>query len=161
MNSHSEKNFAFRGQPRLRAFAVTLLAAGLTLSIMTGAEPAPPPAAARTAWDGVFSSDQVERGRRAYNSQCARCHGEALGGGEDSPALVDAIFFKGWTGKSIGELVEYTRTEMPSDGPGKISRKRCTDITAYVLSANGFPTGENELSAELDALNQITITRKK
>jgi hypothetical protein len=50
---------------------------------------------------------------------------------------------------------------MPSDGPGKISRKRCIDIAAYVLSANGFPAGASELPTELDALNQITITRSK
>lgn len=144
-----------------RIFAGTLLTAGLALSALTGAETTPAPAGTRTAWESVFTAAQVERGKKAYNADCARCHGETLGGGEDSPALVDATFFKGWAGKSLGELVEYTRTEMPSDGPGKITRRRCTDIVAYVLSANGFPAGETELPAELDVLNQITITRKK
>ena len=97
----------------------------------------------------------------AYNAQCARCHGETLGGGENSPALVDDVFFTIWGGKTVGDLVEYTRTTMPSDGPGKISRKRCIDIAAYLLSANGFPAGDHEFPTELDALNQITITRTK
>ena len=79
----------------------------------------------------------------------------------DLPPLVDEVFFTIWAGKSVGALVEYTRTTMPSDGPGKISRRRCIDIVAYVLSANGFPTGHHEFSTELDALNQITITRTK
>jgi mono/diheme cytochrome c family protein len=161
MNSTSEKIGGVRGHQRLRAIALTMLGAGWLLSILAAAEPVPPVPAPRTTWEGVFNKDQVERGRKAYNSQCARCHGEALGGGEDSPALVDAVFFKGWADKSVGELVEYTRTEMPSDGPGKITRKRCTDITAFLLSANGFPSGETELPAELEILNQITITRKK
>ena len=128
---------------------------------MTAAEPAAPAHAAQSAWDGVFNKEQVERGRTAYNAQCARCHGETLGGGENSPALVDEVFFTIWAGRSVGELVEYTRTTMPSDGPGKISRKRCIDIAAYVLSANGFPTGDHEFPTELAALNQITITRTK
>lgn len=118
-------------------------------------------ASARTAWDGVYSAEQVARGKKAYNSLCARCHGETLGGGEDSPALVDKPFFKEWEGKSVGDLVEYTRIEMPSDGPGKVTRKQSTDITAYVLSANGFPAGEAELPATLELLNEILIQAKK
>jgi mono/diheme cytochrome c family protein len=158
MNSLSKKLTRFRGQHRLRAFAATMLAAGLTLSIMTGAES---PGPSRSAYDGVFSSEQVTRGRRGYNSLCARCHGEALGGGEDSPALVEKEFLKNWIGKSLGELIEYTRTEMPSDGPGKVTRKQSTDITTYVLSLNGFPTGATELPPDLEILNQILITPKK
>ncbi len=112
-------------------------------------------------WEGVYTDAQLVRGRRGYNSLCARCHGEALGGGEDSPALVDKTFFKGWSGKSLGELIEYTRTEMPSDGPGKVTRKQSTDITVYVLSVNGFPAGKTELEPNLEVLNQILITPKK
>jgi len=138
-----------------------LLAAALTLSIVAAAEPAPQAPAASSAWGGVFNKEQVERGRTAYNAQCARCHGETMGGGENSPALVDEVFFTIWNGKTVGELVEYVRVTMPSDGPGKISRRHCIDMAAYLLSANGFPTGEHELPTELDALNQITITRTK
>ena len=156
------QNLTVSHRPHCRRIcAATLLTAGLALSVLAGAETTPSPTGTRTAWENVFTSTQVERGKKAYNADCARCHGETLGGGEDSPALVDATFFKGWAGKSVGELVEYTRTEMPSDGPGKITRRRCTDIVAYVLSANGFPAGETELPSDLDFLNQITITRKK
>ncbi|MEO7414354.1 MAG: cytochrome c [Opitutaceae bacterium] len=123
--------------------------------------PEPAPAFARTVWEGVYSKEQVVRGRRNYNALCARCHGEALGGGEDSPALVEKDFLKSWYGKSLGELIEYTREEMPSDGPGKVTRKQSTDMTAYVLSMNGFPAGETELPPDLEVLNQIAITPKK
>jgi mono/diheme cytochrome c family protein len=137
-----------------------LLAAALTLSI--GAAAAMPQASgSQSAWDGVFNQAQLERGKTAYNAQCARCHGETLGGGETSPALVDDAFFAIWSGKSVGELVERVRTTMPSDGPGTISRKRCIDVAAYVLGANGFPAGDHEFPTELDALNQIAITRTK
>ena len=138
-----------------------LLVVALTVSIGAAAEQTAPVAAARSAWAGVFNKDQAERGRTLYNAECARCHGETLGGGENSPALVDDVFFAFWGSKTVGDLVEYTRTTMPSDGPGKISRKRCIDIAAYLLSSNGFPAGDQELPAELDALNQIAITRTK
>jgi len=138
-----------------------LFAAALAVTIAAAAEQAPPAPASQSAWNGVFSKEQVERGRTVYNAQCARCHGETLGGGENSPALVDDVFFAFWGGKTVGDLVEYTRTTMPSDGPGKITRKRCIDIAAYLLSSNGFPAGDNEFPTELDALNQITITRTK
>ncbi|MEO5957564.1 MAG: cytochrome c [Opitutaceae bacterium] len=116
---------------------------------------------ARSVWDGVYSREQVARGKKAYNSLCARCHGDTLGGGDDAPALVDKPFFKSWGGKSVGELVEYNREEMPSDGPGKVTRRESTDITAYILSANGVPPGQAELAPSLEELNQISITPKK
>lgn len=117
--------------------------------------------AQRTVWDGVYSAEQVARGKKGYNAQCARCHGDNLLGGEESPALVDKDFFKGWTGKSVGELVDLTVETMPSDGPGKLSRKLCTDIVTYVLSLNGFPAGTAELGTDAEALKQILIQPKK
>ena len=138
-----------------------LLALALTVSIAAEARPAVQAAAAPSASSGVFTREQAERGRTIYNAECARCHGETLGGGENSPALVDDVFFTFWAGKTVGDLVEYTRTMMPSDGPGRITRKRCIDLAAYLLSANGFPAGDTEFPADLAALNQITITRTK
>ncbi len=84
-----------------------------------------------------------------------------LGGGEDSPALVGKDFLKSWVGKSVGEMVEYTRTEMPSDGPGKVTRKQSTDLAAFMLASNDFPTGPTELAPDLEQLNQTQITPKK
>jgi len=110
---------------------------------------------------GVYTADQNARGKKAYQNECARCHGETLGGGEDSPALVGKQFLENWTGKTLGELVEYTRKEMPSDGPGKLSRKLCTDLAAFLLNANGFPAGSAELEPNVELLNQIQIPAKE
>lgn len=119
------------------------------------------PAETRSVWEGVYTAEQVARGKRGYNAECARCHGENLLGGEDSPALVDKDFLKGWNGKTVGELVDVTVETMPSDGPGKLSRRQCTDITAFVLSANGFPTGARELPSDAAILARIIIEPKK
>lgn len=153
----------FRSRCRLtRALKFSLLGLGLaatgTISSVLGADSPP---AQRTILDGVFSSGQVARGRKGYESLCARCHGDTLGGGEDSPALVEQDFLNNWYGKTVGALVEYTREEMPSDGPGDLTRKESTDITAFVLSANDFPSGSGELPPDLKVLNQISITPRK
>ena len=116
--------------------------------------------ASRSAWSGVYSQDQASRGQKAYNAQCARCHGEALLGGENSPPLVDPDFLEKWYGKSVGSLVDFTRKTMPSDGPGKLSRRQCTDMIAYLLSANGFPAGESDLDSDAAVLHEILIQPK-
>jgi mono/diheme cytochrome c family protein len=118
-------------------------------------------AASRSVWDGVYSKGQAGRGQTAYNSKCARCHGENLMGGEDSPALVDRDFLEKWNGKSVGALMELIRKTMPSDGPGRMSRQECTDITTYLLSANNFPAGNGDMPPDLDILNAILLQARK
>jgi mono/diheme cytochrome c family protein len=164
----------FLRHPRLGVYACAALAAGgLILSLSGGAtsvasaaEAAAPeaPAAApeaRSVWDGVYSAEQAARGKKAYGTECARCHGDALLGGEDSPPLVDQEFLKGWYGKNVGRLVDQTRRTMPSDGPGRLSRQLCTDVVAYLLNANGFPAGKADLANDAAAQRQITIEAKK
>src|SRR5271169_5566841 len=118
-------------------------------------------AASHSVWEGVYSKEQAGRGQTGYNSKCARCHGDALLGGEDSPALVDRDFLEKWNGRAVGNLVELIRKTMPSDGPGKLSRQQCTDIAAYLLSANGFPAGTVDLASEPGAQNDILFEAKK
>jgi len=118
-------------------------------------------AAAHSVWDGVYSKEQAGRGQTAYNSKCARCHGDNLLGGENSPALVDQDFLEKWNGKSVGSLVELIQKTMPSDGPGKLSRQQCTDIAAYLLSVNGFPPGNIDLAMDADTQNEIVFEAKK
>jgi S-disulfanyl-L-cysteine oxidoreductase SoxD len=118
-------------------------------------------AASHSVWDSVYSKDQAGRGETAYNSKCARCHGDNLLGGETAPPLADSDFLEKWNGKSLGAFVELTRKTMPADGPGRLTRQQCTDIAAYLLSANGFPAGKSDLSADPDALNEIVFEAKK
>ncbi len=117
-------------------------------------------AASRSVWDGVYSQEQAGRGEKQYLELCARCHGENLMGGEESPAVVGEDFLEKWHGKTVGELVERVRKTMPTDCPGVLSLKQCTDIVAYVLSANEFPAGQKELASDAAALNEIRIEPK-
>lgn len=135
---------------------------GLIAALVVAAQTtAPTTSPSRSVNDGVFNAAQVSRGKTAYANLCARCHGETLLGNDDAVPLVGAEFLKHWQGKSIGKLVDLTQKEMPSDGPGKLTRRQCTDVTAYVLSVNGYPTGQSELAPDLEALNAILIQPKK
>lgn len=116
----------------------------------------------RTTWDSVYTRDQAARGQVAYAATCSRCHQESLGGADESPALAGGTFLSKWSGLTISELHDRVRTTMPPDDPGTYGRQQISDVLAYVLSANGFPSGRVELpvvAAELQAI-RIEATRR-
>jgi len=118
-------------------------------------------AAARSVWDGVYSKEQARRGQAVYKQECAKCHGQNLAGGEASPTLTGAEFLKNWNGKTVGALYERTRKTMPSDDPGNLSTRQYADLIAYILGANEFPAGDQELGRDVAALNEISIEEKR
>ena len=138
--------------------------ASLMLSLVAGAfaaslgaantrERTPP----RTVWDSVYSADQATRGESAYAKGCARCHGATLSGGDQSPPLVGAAFLGNWNAQSLFDLHSRIKSTMPSDSIGIYDQKFITDVVAFMLKANGFPSGQAELANDDDSLKAITI----
>jgi len=126
--------------------------------------PAPSPASGtspRSVWNGVYTEEQAERGRELYATQCIMCHGESLEGGGSVHALVGAEFAANWNGLSMGDLLDRTRTTMPMNKPGTLSRQQVADLLAFVLSANKFPAGAAELPRQAELLAQITFLATK
>jgi mono/diheme cytochrome c family protein len=119
-------------------------------------EPAAPPAA-HSVWDGAYTKEQAERGRKLYRGQCASCHGETLSGGESAPPLAGGEFLSSWNGLTVGDLFERIRVTMPQDDPGTLSRQENADIISYILSVNKFPSGKTELQQKTEQLKQIRI----
>ncbi len=111
--------------------------------------------------NGIYSDAQIARGKKFYSSLCARCHGDNLLGNDDAPALVDKEFLGHWYGKPLEKLVDVTWKKMPTDGPGRLSRKQSTDITTYLLSENGYAAGKGDLASDPAVLNGILIEEKK
>ncbi len=107
--------------------------------------------------DGVFTSAQARRGRRVYNQNCASCHGQGLRGGEMAPGIAGSDFIVFWTELPVGSLFERIRVSMPEDGPGRLSDEEYTDVVAYMLDQNDYPSGETELPADKEALDKIMI----
>jgi mono/diheme cytochrome c family protein len=84
----------------------------------------------RPAWDGVFNAAQAARGAAVYRESCARCHGQDLSGGENSPALAGAGFLARWSGKSAADFLERTRRTMPTDNPGGLTAAQYAGVVA-------------------------------
>ena len=115
---------------------------------------------ARSVWDGVYTSEQAQRGEALYSRQCARCHGAQLTGGEAAPPLAGGDFLSNWNGLTVGDLFERIRVSMPQDSPAHLSRQAYIDVVAYILKANKFPAGSNDLVPDLPAIKAIKFTKK-
>jgi hypothetical protein len=50
---------------------------------------------------------------------------------------------------------------MPKDKPGSLSARMYTDVAAYILQSNKFPSGSRELDRDAKALEQILIERSR
>ena len=111
----------------------------------------------RSVWDGVFAADQAKRGEARYKELCASCHGDMLEGGESSPPLAGGAFLANWNTLSVGDLFDRTRSTMPQNKPGSLSRQANAEILAYLLSANQFPAGQQNLPQASEVLKEIRI----
>ena len=131
----------------------------------------------RSVSDGVYTTQQAQRGEPLYRSYCAYCHGPDLLGRTDfpppppdlpppefrgrfkpgTPPLKGATFISNWTDLSLDNLFERNRISMPQNAPGSLSRQQNADILAYVLQENGYSPGNGELGLTKEALDTIRI----
>jgi mono/diheme cytochrome c family protein len=116
----------------------------------------------RTVWDGVYTDEQATRGEALYSEHCVRCHGATLqGNGEGAKPLTDATFKSTWNGVPLGALFDRVRLSMPQDKPGSMTRQQVADLLAFILQANKFPAGKDELVRQSDLLNAIMFKSEK
>jgi S-disulfanyl-L-cysteine oxidoreductase SoxD len=134
--------------PLNRFAALVILIFGVLAALLRAQE-------ARSLWDGVYTQEQAKRGEAAYGEQCARCHGADLMSGDSVPPLAGTDFLSTWNEKTVGDLFDRIRTSMPADKPGTLNRQQASDIVAYLLSENKFPSGKAELATQSDVLKQI------
>lgn len=111
----------------------------------------------RKASSGVFTEAQAARGRALYFDSCSTCHGGALQGEEDSPALAGKHFASRWGGRSLSGLYGFINTQMPLGQPGSLGAAGAADVVAYILFVNKYPAGSDELSADVKSLRSITV----
>jgi len=98
----------------------------------------------RTVWDGVYTEAQAARGMTAYGQSCSGCHALTP---EGKAPLVGDSFWKSFSQKTVGALLDFVSTYMPNGTPGSLSAPAYQDIVALMLKSNGFPAGATELSA--------------
>lgn len=114
---------------------------------------------ATTVWDGVYTSQQSDRGKSLYQKQCSSCHGANLDGSGAVPPLAGADFKSNWNGQTAGDLFEKMQTSMPADQPGRLSREQNADILAFLFASNGFPAGQKGLPTD-SGLEKIRFETK-
>ena len=118
-------------------------------------EPAPADqleAAAATIWEGVYTTEQADRGQQIALTNCFECHSAREWRG---PGLLRL-----WGGRRLGDLYERIRRTMPQNDPGRLTPEECADIVAYMLSLQDVPTGDGqrELPSDLEVLDAIFFT---
>lgn len=134
--------------------AVILLCVLLSGTYVANAQKVSPSSIGR----GIFTEEQAQRGKIAYESNCAICHGKDLiSRNPDASSLTGQAFRFGWYRKTIAEQFERIRTTMPSGAAGKLSDNEYLDIVVYILRFNGYPVGEQELKLDAGILKEIVI----
>jgi sugar lactone lactonase YvrE/mono/diheme cytochrome c family protein len=117
--------------------------------------------AQKSVWDGVYTEPQAERGAAAYARNCANCHGPQLAGTGEAKPLTGPEFLANWSGLTMADLFDRTRTTMPLDKPATLSRETYADVLAYVLKFNGYPAGAAELDRRSEMLATIRIEAER
>ena len=106
-------------------------------------------AAERPLTSGAFSAKQAERGEGVYKTSCQSCHAKSEYTGDK--------FKVAWVSKSVFDVFNQIRTEMPEDNPGSLERQQYIDVVAYIFSLNAYPAGANDLPSDDDGLKKIRI----
>jgi mono/diheme cytochrome c family protein len=113
---------------------------------------------AQSAFDGVYTDAQADRGADLYPDECDRCHGMDLEG-DEGPALASQEFLADWRGHPLSDLFNRIRYAMPGDHPGKLTAQQTADLLAFILRANRFPSGKTELPTDTRKLRQIRLEK--
>ena len=87
---------------------------------------------------GSYLTTQADSGELLYERNCARCH---------------AIeFYKNisvrWHSMSVLDYFYKIRGSMPADNPRSLTDIEYLEVVAWVLSVNGYPSGDQPLQAK-------------
>jgi mono/diheme cytochrome c family protein len=128
-----------------------LLLAGITAQSAPQAVPPPDPS-------GLFTGQQVTRGKALYDTKCASCHGMELVADEPEAGDLTGITYRlNWHGKTVADRLEVIRTTMPPGSPMMLTEQEYLDIVVHILHFNGYAVGDRELTPDRNRLEQIVI----
>jgi hypothetical protein len=111
----------------------------------------------RSIWSGVFTEAQARRGENDFAQfHCGYCHHPDMSGdvSEGVSPLRGDHFMVNWDRQPLSDFVRRIHLN-PSDQSADMDIETATDITAYVLAANGLPYGKSELPADHAVQAQI------
>ncbi len=100
----------------------------------------------KTVEDGVFTQAQVDAGKAVYDASCKTCHNMRF--------YRDTL--RSWSNQPLLYLWENILGTMPADNPGSLMLNEYTEVIAYILHEQGFPTGDTVLDPDA-GMDQIKI----
>src|SRR5947207_1057752 len=109
-------------------------------------------------WNGVYTEAQVDRAKKPLVAVCRRCHSDDLGGSDRGPSLHGKGFMATWETQELSALFAKVRDTMPPDSPSSLPDEDYINMVALILQKNGFPAGNETLSA--NKLEGILIVGK-
>jgi mono/diheme cytochrome c family protein len=119
--------------------------------------PTPEPLPPGTGVPPAFTAAQAAAGRKAYESNCAVCHGTTLTNGTFGTPLAGEFFQSRWRGRSVAALFVKSRDTMPPAAPRSLPDAAYAEIVAYILEVNGAVAGAAGLPAGGDRLTRMRI----
>ena len=130
--------------------------------VAANAAQAQPSAGTRSVFDGVYTEEQAKRGQARYR-RCILCHLDELQGdpARQAPPIAGEAFLEKWSSHTVKELFETISMTMPQDSPGSLSPQEYADVLSYMLQANKFPGGKEELSSHNEQLDRILIEKPR
>src|SRR6266404_6297933 len=134
-----------RSHQRVRPMRLMLLVIALLTASFAGAQ---------TKSGGGYTSAQASHGATVYTQSCVSCHGANLQG-ESAPALTGQIFRQAYGSGTAAQLYDFISRQMPQDKPASLSQQQYLDVTAYILSRNGFAAGNAPL--QMGSLGQVSL----
>ena len=135
-------------KPLLSLVGAALVAAACSSSGMSAPAPAPAPSAA-PASDVValYTAEQARRGEAGYARTCLECHTRV--------EFKERPFLFAWEGSSVAQVYSYIAENMPDDGPASLDEREYLAIMAYILEMNGYPAGMEELTADVERMQNV------
>src|SRR5688572_28168748 len=104
--------------------ATAAFCASLGAALLTAQTPAAGPGPG-TVWDGAFTDAQAARAMGTFSANCGDCH--TLGSTGDGQ-LVGTQFWEGYSQKTVGDLLTFVRTNMPSGAEGSLAPSVYADL---------------------------------
>jgi hypothetical protein len=83
-----------------------------------------------------------------------------LNGGGTAPGLKGLAFIQVWQNRTLDEYLDRIKSAMPPDAPGRLSEREYLDVIAFLLQANSYPPGAEELRRENNSISAKIVPVK-
>lgn len=113
-------------------------------------------AASAKAPPALFTEEQAQAGKLAYQTNCAVCHGPHLEG-RAGPALKGVSFATPEAHFSVSDVFEILSKNMPAPAPGSLPQDDYVSIMSFLLEQNGYPAGSSPLSFEIASKSKVKL----